>query len=101
MRLSCDKDSWRAGGVICRDARHDKSQPSRPGRASKKKKDTKRWCRGKAGVEHRPRWRQCRKAHFYERLVFACEACGKELDHWWGTLLNDRRPKPVVGSEVK
>lgn len=39
------------------------------------KKDTKRWCRGKVGVEHIPEW--VKNPYMY---VYACTSCGKHFD---------------------
>jgi hypothetical protein len=52
MRISSDSSSWKASGVIRRDVRasHDGPEVPRPPRAAK---DTRRWCRGIPGREHR------------------------------------------------
>lgn len=48
-KVSHDADSWKASGVLRRDARQTKDEPNikHPG-----KKNTKRWCKGKVGREH-------------------------------------------------
>lgn len=50
MRVKTDKTSWKAGGVIARDIRAAKDELVQ--KASTKRKDTKRWCRGKVGKDH-------------------------------------------------
>ena len=52
-------------------------EPSEPKRAPAKK-NTKRWCRGKVGVEHKPAWHPEPYA-FLEFMVFACTVCGRHL----------------------
>lgn len=46
------------------------------------RKDTKRWCGGKEGREHRGRWIS---AHSVVKswMTKVCETCGKKLDHCW------------------
>ncbi len=46
MRLKEDSSNWKASNII----RKVKQPPSVPIKRSRK--DTKRWCKGKAGVEH-------------------------------------------------
>lgn len=67
------------------------------------KKDTKRWCRGKVGVEHKPvcvpyrtdkpepnadRW----SSHKWR--ILQCETCGRKLDYWY-PFGADRHDKPA------
>ena len=55
------------------------------------KKDTKRWCRGKVGVEHQPecyRYSDLRPSlpvrSSQERWrILACKVCGKHLAHFY------------------
>lgn len=61
------------------------------------KKNTKKWCKGKVGVEHKTKWVKgselkntnnrlkdilIRKPSV-NRFVLICEVCGKELDWDW------------------
>lgn len=85
---------------MTRPVREDKPIPA--------KKNKKRWCKGKVGVEHRL------KCYTYPELkgsnrgrnqpyrdgwyILACTVCGKEMDHYfpwpesWG--LCQKEPKP-------
>lgn len=75
MKISSDDSSWRAGGIRHRDNRHDHGTSEVP-RHRGKKKDTKKWCKGKVGREHQistvEKWDWC--------LVDKCMVCGKELN---------------------
>ena len=78
MRLSKDKDSWKASGVIRRDFRSEHGGPEVPPHRRKRTKDSKRFCRGKPGRQHIPvripgRW--------YDHD--ACRLCGKKLAWYW------------------
>jgi hypothetical protein len=58
--------------------------PGPCGRRSRK--DTRRWCRGKAGVPHRTAWQPVRPGSDSYELI--CSVCGKKLDwcchaSWW------------------
>lgn len=72
MRIKRDKTNWNATSIIKRDVRHSHDEP----RVSlKSKKDTKRWCRGKVGVEHV--WE--RYAKYYKMFIYTrCINCKKE-----------------------
>ena len=55
MRVSQDSDSWKAGGIVRRDFRSGKvDYPERELRGKSKRKNTKRWCKGREGREHVP-----------------------------------------------
>ena len=77
MRLKEDKSSWRASGLVVRDARADKT-PERP-RPRAAKKDTKHWCKGKVGREHRGEWRWAKPYRFLRSWEKACAECDKRL----------------------
>jgi hypothetical protein len=91
MRLKEDSYSWRASGLLRRNARQDK--PPDAHRPVAGKKDTRRWCKGVAGREHKPvcmPWRKFGTARVgsitdHWRLL-ACSVCGKELASYtpWG-----------------
>jgi len=75
------KEDKREGRMLPRDQR--RIDPERERHGKNKRKDTKRWCRGKEGKEHQPitsRWfnlpcdRYC-----WHRMI--CSVCGKRL---WG-----------------
>lgn len=60
------------------DARATKSEDT-PAKA-KSKKDTKKWCKGKEGVEHKL---VCEQSKTYAKLKeLICTTCGKKLD-WY------------------
>lgn len=52
-------------------------------------KDTKRWCLGRVGREHEPKWipskheRVGRSVRSTQWLDYRCEKCAKELDLCW------------------
>ncbi len=52
--------------------------PERPRKANKK--DTRRWCRGKLGLEHRYHWQPKSGSHWFEEV---CSGCGKQR-RWCG-----------------
>lgn len=82
---------WKQGAARRRDTRQAKDPEPRPLGGSKR--DTKRWCRGKVGVEHTS---ECRvyvetKGHVGRMgsalkrwRVLVCTTCGKELATWFG-----------------
>lgn len=65
------------------------------------RKDTKRWCGGKQGREHRPKCfqRTGYQGHWYD---LCCTKCGKQLDYWidwsgrsWGSGMKRlQQPRP-------
>jgi len=86
LKLSHDSSSWHASGLIARDERHTKTeqQVARHGA----KKNTKRWCRGRVGKEHKTEWRnwQALREHREDRpqdghfFVLICTTCKREVD---------------------
>lgn len=63
-----------------RDFRSGRNEPEIPKRGGiKRKKDTKRWCRGKVGREHEP-FHFKRHAYYH---VDVCRVCGKQLKSYW------------------
>ena len=79
MRLRKDKSSWHASGVIARDARATKTPEPSP-TPHKSRKDTKRWCKGIVGREHKAEWQENRR-YPWGWYAFVCTACRKELDY--------------------
>lgn len=60
------------------------------------KKDTKRWCKGRVGIKHEPRW--IADLRFSSgAMVFACAKCGKHFD-WYSPLFGRKYEQPVLGS---
>ena len=81
-----------------RDARVDRGSPEVVSLRFAKK-DTKRWCRGKAGVEHVPECRPYKGGRFMDRGAqekwreFVCKKCKKVLDYWMPILKSERKNK--------
>ena len=77
MRISKDKDSWKASGVIRRDFRRSHDGPEVI-RSRNKRKNLKRWCRGKEGKEHD--FVVVPKRYEYSWFTstkYVCTVCGK------------------------
>ena len=77
--------NWRLGAAEVRDARHVHNGPEVVGGPAKRK-DTKRWCKGKVGREHVLQVRDATelgKHRFSQSLVRFCTKCGKEVDTYW------------------
>lgn len=79
MKISHDDDSWNASGVKRRDFRHDHSSPEIP-RHKGKKKNTKKWCKGKIGVRHK--FSREQKSFKFASISWSwiektCTVCGK------------------------
>ena len=82
---------WKEGAARRRDARNTKDPVNRaPGGSNR---DTKRWCRGKVGVEHTAECRVYVETKGLAGLmgsalkrwrVLVCTTCGKELATWLG-----------------
>lgn len=68
--------SWKARGAQVRDARHEHGGPARAQHRSKK--DTRRWCRGKPGVEHQLVV-TLSDVRGLPKLVQHCSSCGREF----------------------
>jgi hypothetical protein len=96
MRLKEDTSSYRASGVMVRDARHVHNGPEAP-RGARSKKDRKRWCGGHVGREHKP---ECIvKRQWNDRVrwyVLACTTCGKELAHHFPFIDSGEKPAWVM-----
>lgn len=76
MRLKKDHNSYRASGIIKRDFKHDESQPIREN--FHKKKNTRRWCKGKVGIEHDYKKAIKWQIGNHKYYVSKCIHCGKE-----------------------
>lgn len=98
MRLSKDKSSWRAGGIIRRDARNAKDMVEVA--KTRNSKDTKRWCRGKKGVNHKLAWARGRLYGSTQWWDQRCELCHKKFDYWVRSSWN-KRPKPKEITELE
>lgn len=79
MRLSKDKTSWKAGGIIRRDFRNVKGEPEIEKPQNQRK--TKKWCKGKPGVLHIKKWVKTKSAN--KTYHYKCQECGKIFDIWF------------------
>jgi hypothetical protein len=80
--LKEDSSSYRASGVMVRDARHTHNGPSEP--AHRSTKDKRRWCRGKVGIPHKLVVSVELRKYGFPRLSRHCSECGKEFDSYGG-----------------
>lgn len=91
-RISNDDDSWNASSIKHRDARHSHDGPEI--NTKKKKKDTKKWCKGKVGREHEYTTVDSKRFRNTVSMfqVDKCSKCGKETNwkikdefrqSWW------------------
>lgn len=93
---------WRERANRRRDQRQTKLPAIRAPSASKK--DTKKWCRGKVGVEHKP---VCVAYDDHKRSslrvsewkILLCSTCKKELDYWWPSPFDWPGKKPQTPPE--
>ncbi len=78
-KISHDDDSWKASGVIRRDYRSVRNGPEVAKHG--KKKDTKKWCRGKPGQIHDIKTVKYERWYFIQTVyvVDKCQRCGKEF----------------------
>lgn len=93
-------ESWKQSGVKVRDARHTKVEDTATPSLPSKKKDTKKWCRGKVGTQHELKcfvYKNDNGSKFTKCwYVLSCMSCGKEMDHYYGTFVNSKKPDWVV-----
>jgi len=84
------KSSYHVQGLVKRDKQHSHDGPevTRPSGH----KDTRKWCKGKVGREHKPEAVLIAGHGSIPQLVYACKKCGKELDHFWGKRKVDEKP---------
>lgn len=74
--------SGRARGADVRDAKNTRAEPEVAKHRSRK--DTRKWCRGRVGVEHQPRWIFDERRHLHSKTaVLECGKCRKQLDTCW------------------
>lgn len=87
---------WREQANKRRDERQTKVSAIRPPGGSTK--DTKRWCRGKPGREHQPAckdYNDIKKVdHFKGWKTLVCEACGKQMDHYFPSPFREYQSAP-------
>ena len=90
MSKKKDESSWGYGGIKRRDFRNSHDEPEVP-RHKGAKKNTKKWCKGKEGVEHVPveRIKTFTNSKGEVRVMYRyteCDKCSKRLSyrHWGG-----------------
>ena len=96
--------SWKEGAVARRDARHTSVPDAPRTRSIPNRRDTKRWCKGKIGVEHVLAIKSYRDLKgddspqvFSGWLVRYCSVCGKETDLYMPPWPSTRKQKPAPG----
>jgi hypothetical protein len=75
MRLKEDDKSYRAGGVIKRDYRHDHSEGIL---YFHRHKSTRKWCKGIKGKKHNYEKKVKQFLGSYQINIEKCSNCGKE-----------------------
>ena len=98
---------WKERAIKRRDERHTLGEEKTP--PSKRKKNRKRWCKGKVGVNHTAVWQALVPNILFgqdwnkNRREFVCTKCKKVLDTWWPGwgrfgYKGRKTPKPKIGS---
>jgi hypothetical protein len=79
--LKDDNSNWKAGSLIRRDFRHVKDEPDIP-KHRRKRKNRKKWCKGREGIPHVPGgWVPDPHWNYETIQVKICENCGKRTDY--------------------
>jgi hypothetical protein len=86
MKLSHDKSSWHAGGLVARDSRAVKEPEDDRPVGKPRKKNAKRWCKGQEGREHQIVWVRYNKIHNNANLpdnwlIQRCSKCHKTFEY--------------------
>lgn len=80
MRLKENRSNWNASAIIHRDNRHQLNDEE--GRIINKKKDTRHWCKGRAGELHAYKTKKVTSLSWaYSGSVMIesrCTGCGKK-----------------------
>ena len=84
MSKEKDKDSWKARSVKRKDFRHTHGDPEVASKGKSKKKDTKKWCRGKIGVDHTYEWIDRGNYRFGYKIEI-CSNCGRHGRYDFGS----------------
>jgi hypothetical protein len=100
--------SWREGANARREKRQTAGSDAHATRGVPNKRDTKRWCKGKVGVDHKlvvKTRADIGKDHglptsFKDWLIRHCEICGKEVA-WWFPMGGMKREPPEWVVEYK
>lgn len=75
MRLKEDSSSWKSNAIKKRDFKHDHSEPA-PKVLSKK--DKRKWCKGKVGIEHDYQEKTLRWVLNLHARLHVCTRCGRQ-----------------------
>lgn len=86
MKISHDKSSWHASGLLNRDARATKAPEDEELAHKARKKNTKRWCKGHVGREHQIVWIRYNTVHNNNRLpdnwlIQRCKVCKRTFEY--------------------
>lgn len=101
-RTGAAVSEWKAGAAKRRDIRATKT-PDAIVNVKGKTKKTKRWCKGKTGVEHKPVCMLYKSVLTHDEIFkdwrqLVCSVCIKRLDWWAPSFANARmskKPKPA------
>lgn len=102
------------GAAKRRDERNVR-KPDEVGRRPAGKKDTKKWCRGKVGVEHKPVCRDYSEAKLTRFVahdghemklhkgwkLLVCTGCGKELERYYPWGADKKKPPEWVKQSAR
>jgi hypothetical protein len=80
---------WKEGALKRRDARQTKASDEHK-TTSLKKRNTKKWCKGRFNIEHKVECQLYNEAkklsykHYRSWRLLVCTVCGKELEAYYG-----------------
>lgn len=74
-KVSGDDSSWKANGLAKKYEDWENNPKHKPASSKNKRKNTKRWCRGKEGKEHA--WVSYKPYTFMRYRIRKCSECGK------------------------
>lgn len=84
MKISHDKTSWHASGIMRRDERNTAGDEDELSAGKAKKKNTRRWCKGKEGREHQIVWVRYNSVHRSTLpsnwLIQRCKVCHRTFE---------------------
>lgn len=94
-------ESWAMGAAVRKATRQTPVDDAPRTRGVPNKRDTKRWCRGKVGVEHKLAVKTYRELKgtggmaFQGWLVRYCSGCGKEIEQFVPPWRGSASSKPI------
>jgi hypothetical protein len=109
---SCGTKGYKRDGNVCanpHDIERDVTYSTKPVFTVKhaNKKDTKKWCRGKAGVEHVKHWQPMFPysiSKILDTYKEVCSTCGKQFrycSHWYYNTWHRREMECICGEVEK